>query len=137
MLKETKNNPDRNIVLDFGKPGGVINLGGFGDVVHRNDKSLNLEWELSWEGLEEPWSAFDTHTGEDEIRFDYKELSIQAVVEMANPEESKSLKTQSMRYTMMDKDGEEETTFGIEPNPDRESMLFSFIEVREKKRIGR
>ncbi len=121
MLKETKNNSDRNIVLDFGKSGGVINLGGFGDVVHRNDKSLKLEWELSWDGLEEPWIATDPHTGEDEIRFNYKELVIQAVVEMTNPEESKSLKTQSIHYAIKDTATGEMTIFGIEPNPDRDN----------------
>ncbi len=121
MLKETKNNSDRNIVLDFGKSGGVINLGGFGDVIHRNDKSQKLEWRLSWDGLERPWSAFDSHTGKDEIRFDYKEVSIRSVVEMANPEESKSLKTQSIHYAIQDAATGEETTFGIEASPDPES----------------
>ena len=133
MLKETKNNSDRNIVLDFGNSNKPINLGGFGDVVHRNDKSLKLEWKLSWDGLEQPWSASDPYTGEDEIRFDYKEVSIQSVVEMTNPEESKSLKTHTIRYTLIDEDMGEETTFGIEPNPDRES---SFRFVEEKKKIS-
>ncbi len=135
MLKETKNNPDRNIVLDFGKSGGVINLGGFGDVVHRNDKSLKLEWRLSWDGLEEPWSRPDPHTGEDVIQFDYKEVSTQAVVEMANPETSKSLKTQSIRYTMMDEDKGEETTFRIGPNLKKENP-FRFFDVKEKTPSG-
>ena len=130
MLKETKNNPDRNLVLDFGKSGGAINLGGFGDVIHRNDKNLKLEWRLSWDGLEEPWSAFDTHTGEDAIRFDYKELAIKSVVEMTNPEESKSLKTQSMRYTILDKGAAEgeETTFVIEPISNKKGG-FRFVEL--------
>ena len=121
MLKETKNNPDRNIVLDFGKPGGVINLGSFGDVIHRNDKSKKLEWKLSWDGLERPWLPTNSHTDEDEIQFEYIEVSIQSVVEMANFEESKSLKTQSMRYTMVDEDTGEEATYGIEPNPERKN----------------
>ena len=121
MLKETKNNPDRNIVLDFGKPGGVINLGDFIDVIHRNDKSLKLEWKLCWDSLEQPWSAFDPDKGEDENQFEYKEVSIQSMVEMGNPKESKSLRTQSMRYTMVDEDTGEETTYGIEPNPERKS----------------
>ena len=135
MLKETKNNPDRNMVLDFGKSGGVINLGGFGDVIHRNDKSLKLEWELSWNGLERPWLPSDSHTDEDEIQFEYKEVSIQSVVEMANPEESKSLKTQSMRYTMMDEDAGEETIFGIEPNPDRENSFQFTSEKRSESGV--
>lgn len=131
MLKETKNNPDSNIVLDFGKSGGVINLGTFGDVIHRNDKSMKLEWRLCWDGMEEPWNASDPYTGEDEIRFNYKQLAIQSVVEMANLEESKSLKTQSMLYTMMDEDTGEERTFGVEPNPEQSSN-FRLIKAEKK-----
>ena len=131
MLKETKNNPDRNLVLDFGNSGGVINLGGFGDVIHRNDKSLKLEWRLSWDGLEEPWSRPDPHTGEDVIQFDYKEVSTQAVVEMANPETSKSLNAQSMRYIIIDEERGQETTFGIGPNLKKENP-FRFFEVKGK-----
>ena len=132
MLKETKNNPDRNLVLDFGESGGVINLGGFGDVIHRNDKSLKLEWRLSWDGMVQPWSASDPYTGEDVVQFYYKEVSIQSVVGMANPEESKSLKTQSMHYTIIDEGAGEETTFGIEPNSNQVS---NFRFVVEKKKI--
>ena len=57
ILKETKNNPDRNLVLDFGKSGGVINLGGFGDVIHRNDKSLN--WNGGCPG--KAWDSLGAH----------------------------------------------------------------------------
>ena len=135
MLKETKNNPDRNIVLDFGDSNKPINLGGFGDVIHRNDKSQKLEWRLSWDGLEQPWSPPDSYTGEDEIQYDYKELAIKAVVEMENPKESKSLKTQFMRYTMMDEDTGEETTIGIGPNLKKENP-FRFFEVKEKTPSG-
>ena len=102
MLKETKNNPDRNLVLDFGKSGGVINLGGFGDVIHKKDEKQKLEWRLSWDGMEEVHLLPDPTTGRDELQMDYNDLSIQSVVEMANPEESKSLKTHSIRYTFKD-----------------------------------
>ena len=129
MLKETKNNPDRNLVLDFGDSNKPINLGGFGDVIHRNDKSLKLEWRLTWG---QPWSASDPYTGEDVIQFDYKEVSIQSVVEMANPETSKSLNAQSMHYTITDEDIEQKTTFGIEPNPEQQS---GFRFVRTEKPI--
>ncbi|MDE0331693.1 MAG: DUF3696 domain-containing protein, partial [Nitrospinae bacterium] len=135
MLKETKNNPDRNIVLDFGKPGGVINLGGFGDVVHRNDKSQKLEWKLSWDGLGEYWNTSNADTNEDNVFVDYKEVSIQAVVAMANPEESKSLKTQSICYTMIDENSGKETTFSIGPTLKKEN-LFRFFDVKEKTPSG-
>ena len=136
MLKETKNNTDRHIVLDFGKSGGVINLGGFGDVIHRNDKSQKLEWRLTWDGMGQPWIASDPHTSEDEIQFDYKEISIQAVVEMANPETSKSLSVQSMRYTIIDEDDGQETTFGIGPNL-KKRKSFSFFRCEGKNTIWR
>ena len=135
MLKETKNNPDRNLVLDFGKSGGIINLGGFGDVIHQNDKSKELEWKLSWDGLEEPWIRPDPNTGEDEIQFNYKEVSIQSVVRMANPEKSKSLKTHSIRYTINGSTTDEETTFGIELNPEKENA-FHVIEKEKKSSSG-
>lgn len=131
MLKETKNNPDRNIVLDFGKSGGAINLGGFGDVIHRNNNSLTLEWRLSWNGMEEVHSFYNPDTGENEIAFEHKEVSIHSMVEMANPEESKSIKTQSMHYTIIDKDIGKETTFGVEPNPEQ-SRDFSLIKAEKK-----
>ena len=136
MLKETKNNTDRNIVLDFGKPGGVINLGGFGDAIHRNDKSLKLEWKLSWKGLERALELpSDSHTDEDEIQFEYKEVSIQSVVEMANLEESKSLKTQSIRYTMIDENSGKETTFSIGSTLKKENLI-RFFNVKEKTPSG-
>ena len=131
MLKETKNNPDRNIVLDFGKSGGVINLGSFGDVIHRKDNNLKLKWKLSWDGLEERWNTSNTVTNEDNVLVDYKEVSIQAVVVMANPEESKSLKAQSMRYTSRDEDIWEESTFGIEANSGQENTFRFFEEVKK------
>ena len=131
MLKETKNNPDRNLVLDFGASGKLVNLGGFGDVIHRKDKNLKLEWRLCWDGLAENWSAPDPQTGEDMVQVDYKEVSIQSAVGMATPEESKSLKTQSMHYTIIDKDTGEETAFGIEPNPEQENG-FRFVRVEKQ-----
>ena len=85
MLKETKNNPDRNIVLDFGKSGGVINLGGFGDVIHRNDKNKN--WNGGCPGT--AWDSLGTHPTltRAKMRFNsiIKNVSIQSVVGMANP----------------------------------------------------
>ena len=121
MLKETKNNPDRNIVLDFGDSNKPINLGGFGDVIHRNDKSQKLEWRLSWDGLGWAYSLLDPVTGQDETQVEYKELSIQSTVGMLTSEKSKSLKTHSIRYTHKDTRSGSEATFSLKPHPDQES----------------
>lgn len=131
MLKETKNNPDRNLVLDFGKPGGVINLGGFSDIIHRNDKKQKLEWRLSWYEIEDDWNASYSNTSKAIGLVHDREFSIQSTVKMINPEMTKSLKTQSMLYTILDKYDRAETTFGIELSTDQEDN-FRFIEVEKK-----
>lgn len=48
LLKQTKNATDRGLVLDFGGPGQLVNLGGYRDVIHGHDVGLKLEWEVKW-----------------------------------------------------------------------------------------
>ena len=122
MLKETKNNPDRNLVLDFGEFGKLINLGSFGDVIHRNDEKQKLEWRLSWD-VEEEVRLRDTAKRRSEFLVSSKALSTESAVTM--PEGSKSLKTQFIKYTI------EDMTFGIEPKANQESSF-----VLTAKKVG-
>ena len=48
LLKQTRNATDRGIVLDFGGPSDMVNLGTFDDVVHQHDKRTALSWLLEW-----------------------------------------------------------------------------------------
>ena len=48
LLKQTRNATDRGIVLDFGGPGDLVNLGTFTDVVHRHDDDKPIRWILEW-----------------------------------------------------------------------------------------
>ena len=48
LLKQTKNATDRGLVLDFGGPENLANLGTFSDVVHRRDKRRKMHWWLDW-----------------------------------------------------------------------------------------
>ena len=48
LLKQTRNATDRSIVLDFGRPGDMVNLGIFEDVVHQRDKRKTMSWLLEW-----------------------------------------------------------------------------------------
>ena len=48
LLKQTKNATDRGLVLDFGGPQDLANLGTFNDVVHRHDEDRHLQWQLDW-----------------------------------------------------------------------------------------
>lgn len=48
MLKQTRNATDRGLVLDFGGPTELVNLGTFRDVVHRHDEAKRIHWSLEW-----------------------------------------------------------------------------------------
>ena len=114
MLKETKNNPDRNLVLDFGEFGKLINLGGFSDVIHKKNEERKLTWRISWDAEKE--SRFqDTTKGRNETLVSSKAFSTKSQVAML--EGTKSLKTQFINYTIGD------MTFGIESKADKKSSF--------------
>ena len=48
LLKQTRNATDRGIVLDFGGPSAMVNMGTFEDVVHQHDKRREIGWLLEW-----------------------------------------------------------------------------------------
>ena len=48
LLKQTRNATDRGLVLDFGGPVDLVNLGTFTDVVHRHDEDARIHWRLDW-----------------------------------------------------------------------------------------
>ena len=48
LLKQTRNATDRGIVLDFGGPMELVNLGGFPDAVHGHADDERIRWQLEW-----------------------------------------------------------------------------------------
>ena len=48
LLKQTRNATDRGLVLDFGGPSDMVNLGTFKDVIHGHDQRRRLRWRLDW-----------------------------------------------------------------------------------------
>lgn len=48
LLKQTRNATDRGIVLEFGGPADMVNLGTFADVVHHHDENRRIRWLLEW-----------------------------------------------------------------------------------------
>ncbi len=48
LLKQTKNATDRGLVLDFGEPADMANLGTFNNVVHGHDGRARISWFLEW-----------------------------------------------------------------------------------------
>ena len=49
LLKQTKNATDRSLVLDFGGPGELVNMGGYRDVVYVGNERLDIGWTVNWE----------------------------------------------------------------------------------------
>lgn len=58
LLKQTKNATDRGLVLDFGGPGQLVNLGGYRDVIHGHKAEAALKWKMEWT-LPQKTSIFD------------------------------------------------------------------------------
>ncbi|MBI5659926.1 MAG: DUF3696 domain-containing protein [Nitrosomonadales bacterium] len=58
LLKQTKNATDRGLVLDFGGPGQLVNLGGYRDVIHGHKVDIGLKWKIEWT-LHQKASIFD------------------------------------------------------------------------------
>lgn len=49
MLRQTVESPDRQQVLHFGGASGLVDLGGFRDVVFRHDTERSIELQLDWQ----------------------------------------------------------------------------------------
>ncbi len=97
MLKQTKTNPDRGLVLDFGQFGQLVDLGSFRDVIHRHDETLDLEWEIHWTAPE-PVRLHDAMRSSRDTLVASNALSIETAVGRA--EESEFLATRCLRYTL-------------------------------------
>ena len=48
LLKQTRNATDRGLVLDFGGPTDLVNLGTFEDAVHGHNLDQRIRWTLEW-----------------------------------------------------------------------------------------
>lgn len=48
LLKQTRNAADQRLVLDFGGPADLVNLGTFRDVVHQQDELASMSWLVEW-----------------------------------------------------------------------------------------
>lgn len=48
LLKQTKNATGRNLVLDFGGPDKLLDLGSYADAVHGRDASRDMSWAVDW-----------------------------------------------------------------------------------------
>ena len=93
LLKQTRNATDRRLVLDFGGPGEMVDLGTFDDVVHQRDRKQAIAWLLEWTlpnvlAIENPWE-----TSSDPL-FEDGRLQVRCSVELR----SRNLRPRDLAY---------------------------------------
>ena len=79
LLKQTRNATDRGLVLDFGDPTDLVNLGTFADVVHRHDENERMGWSLGWT-LPKKLRIGDPTTSRSDLLFEGNRLQTRCTV---------------------------------------------------------
>ena len=103
LLKQTKDATDRRLVLDFGGPNQLVNLGNYEAVVHRGRKQDDIAWTLDWEFTES--LTLDVSTGRKDVAYQGDRLRLSAQVGLKDVRPS----ARHMQYRFSD------TDFGIGP----------------------
>lgn len=111
LLKQTKNATDRGLVLDFGGPTNLVNLGNYQTLVHQGNQALYIDWTLDWM-LPKPLRVNDPN-GSREVRFKGESLQESSRVEW----KGSHLSARYVKYRFDD------TVFTIEPRADESSRF--------------
>lgn len=93
MLKQTKNNSDRSIALDFGSEDKLAYLGTYYDVISQHDESQNLSFKLTW-SLNDELKIQNIEGSSRSILFSGNTLSLSSTVGLKD----KLLEVKSLRY---------------------------------------
>ncbi len=99
LLKQTRNATDRRLVLDFGGPGDMVNLGTFDATVHQHDKKQAISWLIEWTlsnvlTIDNPWETSSDPLFEDD------RLQVRCSVELR----SRNLRPRELAYRFSDVD---------------------------------
>lgn len=81
LLKQTKNATDRGLVLDFGGPGLLVNLGGYRDVIHGHKVEAALKWEIKW-SLPQKANIFDPTKKRTEVLASDSSLVVKSIAHL-------------------------------------------------------
>jgi predicted ATPase len=126
MLKQTKNATDRGLVLDFGGPDQLVNLGTYRDVVRMHDDSKSISWSLDWD-LAEPIRVTNTYDKRTSVLFEDSKLSTSAKVRLRNG--SLIAEELAYRFSAIDFEirvrSEGSTKYGLHPDQ-RDRAPFQF-----------
>jgi predicted ATPase len=94
LLKQTKNVTDRRLVLDFGGPGQLVNLGSYRDVVYIHDEIKDIKWKIKW-ALPEKTNINDTTGKRKEVLASDTNLVVESIARM----QGKTLVSDSLKYS--------------------------------------
>ena len=108
MLKQTKNATDRGLVVDFGDANSLVNLGTFGDVVHRHDRDANIQWSLGWT-LQSDLRTDDLSESRKQLGAQGDRVNLECSIGLRGSE----LMAQWLRYRLG------EYAFALKPSPDK------------------
>jgi len=79
MLKQTKDNVDRSLDLNFGGDNSLVDLGHFNNAVHNHDESKEISWCMRWK-LEKKLIISDPEKGRSSEMFSGNELTVRSSV---------------------------------------------------------
>jgi len=101
LLKQTRDATDRRVVLDFGGPESLANLGSFPEVVHGHDATRRISWELAWRLPKERQIAAQSGDGRP-VTFSGQEIETHCAVGLSGPGRSSTPIAQSLTYRFDD-----------------------------------
>ncbi len=101
LLKQTRDATDRRIVLDFGVPESLANLGSFPEVVHGRDKAAEITWELAWT-LPKPLRITGQSADGRPVQFAGQKMETHCTVGLSDPSQPSTLFTRSLTYHIGD-----------------------------------
>jgi len=83
LLKQTKDSPDRSLVLEFGGEDSPADLGSFREAVHAHNEDATISWRLHWE-LPDGLVIADPSGKRSEALFSGDELAVSSAVRSRN-----------------------------------------------------
>lgn len=99
LLKQTKNATDRGLVLDFGGPDELVNLGNYQDLVHKGDATATIDWALDW-SLQSPLRISDPMSRRKAVLMEGDRIEIDCGVGL----KGSSLAARYLKYRFADTD---------------------------------
>ena len=118
LLKQTRDATDRRIVLDFGGPEKLANLGSFPEVVHGHDTTNEISWELSW--TLPKTRRITAHSGDGQrTEFSGREMETRCSVGLLESARSSTLFARRLTFCFDD------SSFALEESEDGKGRAYS------------